>query len=206
MLSPTIGCGEENSVPEDVRALAVLCSSGSSVQFRGQIEGGLNNLFGKIISGDGELAISENETDFLNSFEDENLKVEARRVYNDCAIRALEIIYNQRKQPSYDPSKIALLTPNTISTISSGTQFALMLGEVVKLKEGGMFTVENVDSENPSSPEVLFTKNGTKNSNKLSIGNFIQAPYEAGCIVNYYASRSSKNPGAFVYSFLYECS
>lgn len=196
---------QESSVPEEVRALSILCSSGASVKFRGEIEGGLNRLFGKIIAGTGDLEISENETDFLNSFQDENLKLEARRVYNECALGALEIVYNKRENDSFAASDVSIVVPEAISEIPKGNRFALQSGGSVMLEKGGLFVVEGPYRNDETKPVVAMSNAGRSTSAVPDLGTVMAVPESRSCHVTYYHRRISGSGEAIVYSFLYDC-
>jgi hypothetical protein len=196
---------QESSVPEEVRALSILCSSGASVKFRGEIEGGLNRLFGKIIAGTGDLEISENETDFLNSFQDENLKLEARRVYNECALGALEIVYNKRENDSFATSDVSIVVPEAISEIPTGNRFALQSGGSVMLEKGGLFVVEGPYTNDETKPVVAMSNAGRSTSTVPELGTAMAVPESRSCHVTYYHRRNSGSGEEIVYSFLYDC-
>jgi hypothetical protein len=165
---------DEKSIPEEVRALAVLCSTGSSVEFRGQIEGGLNKLFEKIIAGSGDLEISKNETDFLNSFDDDKLKIEARRVYNECALGALEIIHNRKINSSFDLSQDIVVTPSSIIEIRNGQKFALRVGDSVLLEGGAVFSLPEAYSYDQSRPVGKLTNEGSGTGSAFELGGTLQ--------------------------------
>ena len=197
---------QETNIPEEVRALSILCSSGASVKFRGEIEGGLNRLFGKIIAGTGDLEISENETDFLNSFSDENLKLEARRVYNECALGALEIVYNKRENASFNTSDVSIVVPEAISEILVGNRFALQSGGSVLLEKGGLFSVEGPYNYDETKPVVVMSNAGQSTSTVPDLGKTMLVPESRSCHVTYYHGRASGPDDKIVYSFLYDCS
>ena len=82
------------------------------MKFQGELEGGLNRIFGKVLAGKGELELSKSETEFLNSFSNESLKIEARKIYNNCAIEALKIVYNKRENQEFGENNTAILVPD----------------------------------------------------------------------------------------------
>lgn len=206
LMHPGDSYSQENNVPEEVRALAILCSSGASIKFRGEIEGGLNRLFGKIIAGTGDLEVSENETDFLNSFSDENLKLEARRVYNECALGALQIVYNKRQNASLDSLDVSIVVPETISEVPAGNRFALQPGGSVLLEGGGLLSVQGAYNYDEKKPVVVVSNEGRSNSNALDLGEFLTIPNNEKCHVTYYHSRPLGSDKNLLYSFLFACS
>lgn len=196
---------EASNIPEEVRALSILCSSGASVKFRGEIEGGLNRLFGKIIAGTGDLEISENETDFLNSFSNETLKLEARRVYNECALGALEIVYNKRENASFNSTDVSIVVPEAIAEVPAGNRFALQSGGSVLLEKGGLMSLEGPYRNDETKPVVIMSNAGQSTSFVPELGKAMIIPESRSCHVTYYHRRSSGSGDDIVYSFLYDC-
>lgn len=193
---------EIRNLPEEIRALAVICSSGSSTSFRGQIEGGLNKLFGKVIEGTGELELSKNETDFLNNFKDESLRVEARKVYNDCVKDTLRIIYNRRNNKNTMISSGKLLVPDGLTEVHPGQKFALRLQESVSLLNGGIFSVERT-RHNGLTPAVNMS-NGSTGHYQFKLGSSTSIPNNRECRVTFYSRRHIEK-NSYIYSFQYDC-
>jgi len=95
ILFSTISVAQERDLPSEIKALAELCSSVASVKFKGEIKAGLTKFFSGVdASGNADYETSKGESDFLESFEDETLRLEARKVYNTCVTNNLSTIYN----------------------------------------------------------------------------------------------------------------
>lgn len=205
LVQPASSVAQQRDLPEELRALAVLCSSGASVKFQGDIEGGINRLFGKIVSGSGSLDISESETEFLSSFNDETLKVEARKVYNDCVLSALQIVYNYREEPKPDgANSVRLLVPDEIATIRSGQRFALLTDGSAMFEEGGVIAVQNYKYKE-KAVSVKVSKDGIGDSGSLDIGQNIFVP-KTKCHVTLYQVRETGVGDQKLFSFIYQCS
>jgi hypothetical protein len=195
---------QERNLPEEVRALAVVCSSGASVEFQGELEGGINRLFGKVLAAEGELEVSKNETDFLNSFEDERLRLEARGVYNDCVLDAIQIIYNLKRDHSLESSDSRLLVPDGLVRIRSGARFALGVGDTIGMDEGGTVSVYRT-SKSCSRPYVRISNNGRSKSNALDLSSNLNIPDRDNCWITLYGMRSFGDDETCAFSFLYKC-
>lgn len=192
---------QERDLPEEVRALAAVCAAGTTnVTFRGEIEGGLNRLFGRMLSGTGDLDFSESGNEFINSFQDEQLKLEARRIVSDCVIRAMEIIYNFSKEDRLTNTSSSILVPDALSRVSAGQQFALKAGQSIMLESGAIFSVSSVYAQKPVGS---FTHKGRERTNRLDIGETISSQDDP-CSVVYYTKREIAEK-EFVYSFIYQC-
>ncbi len=202
---------QDRDLPEEVRALAVVCSSGASSKFRGEIEGGINRLFGKILEGQGELEFSKSEQDFLESFEDENLRLEARKIYNDCALGALQIVYNLKKEKAFQSSDSRLLVPDSLTVVQQGQRFALRSDDVINLQNGGYFNIKN--SRDPEEKKkcvnpyaVAYNEGSTNSDSRMNILEYLAIPNKRNCRVVLYGARAFGGENVCVYSFSYECS
>lgn len=200
----TFASSQERDLPEEVRALAVVCSSGASVEFQGQIEGGINRLFGKLLAGEGELEISKSETDFLNSFEDEQLRLEARAVYNECVLGALQIIYNLKRDRTLGSSDSRLLVPDTLVRIRSGARFALRIRDSIGIEEGGTISIRSA-RKNCGNPHVIISNDGRSSKYPLDLSENLKVPERKNCWITLYAVRSIGDDETCIYSFLYQC-
>lgn len=199
-----IASAQERDLPEEVRALAVVCSSGASVEFRGQIEGGINRLFGKVLAGQGELEVSKSETDFLSSFENENLRLEARSVYNDCVLGALQIIYNLKHDQALKSSDSRLLVPDSLTLIRSGERFALRTRDAIGLEGGGIISVYEA-IKNCGKPRVRISNSGRISNALIDLSDNLAIPDRTNCWITLYGIRSFSDKETCVYSFLYQC-
>lgn len=200
----TNAAAQERDLPEEVRALAVVCSSGASVGFRGQIEGGINRLFGKVLEGEGELEVSKSETDFLNSFDDEQLRLEARTVYNECVLGALQIVYNLKQERALGSSDSRLLVPDSLTLMRPGERFALRVGDGIGLAEGGIVAVPKA-YKNCGNPSVQITNNARRVFTTIDLAGNIRVPDRDSCWITLYGKRAFGDDESCVYSFLYEC-
>ena len=189
--------GQARNLPEEVKALAVLCSSGASIEFQGQLEGGINKLFGKVLSGKGDFSISKNEQEFLSGFQDENLKIVARKAYNDCVIEALKIIYNKREDGTLSESSKRILVPSQLDTVEKGQQFAMRTNNTVRMSNGEIFSVR-ADSRYEGVVDVKLNVGGKKYGDEMRIGDTIRNRRD-NCWITYYAFNDQ------LFSFLYEC-
>ena len=195
---------QERDLPEEVRALAVVCSTGASVEFRGQIEGGINRLFGKVLAGEGELEVSKSETDFLNTFEDESLALEARAIYNDCVLGALQIVYNLKKEKSLGSSSSRLLVPDSLAKIQQGERFALRLRDVVGFDDTGIITIRRAH-EDCGNADVHISNTGKRSRNYMEVGENFRIPEKRDCWITLYGVRSFGEENTCVFSFFYQC-
>lgn len=189
--------GQSRNLPEEVKALAVLCSSGASIKFRGKLEGGINKFFGKILSGTGDISISKNEEDFLNGFNDEQLKIEARKAYNVCVIEALKIIYNKKEDGGLLENSSRILVPNPLNIVGVGQQFAMRTNNTVRLSKGEIFSVQ-ADHRYHGVVNVKLNINGRVDSDEMRIGETIRSRRN-NCWITYYAYSDQ------IFSFVYEC-
>ena len=195
---------QERDLPEEVRALAAVCSTGASVEFRGQIEGGINRLFGKVLAGEGELEVSKSETDFLNAFEDERLRLEARAIYNDCVLGALQIVYNLKKEQSLGSSDSRLLVPDSLAKIQQGERFALRLKDVIGFDDTGIITIRRAN-EDCGNADVHISNLGKRSRNYMEVGENFRIPEKRGCWITLYGVRSFGDENTCVFSFFYQC-
>lgn len=200
----TAASAQERDLPEEVRALAAVCSSGAKVEFRGQIEGGIFRLFGKVLEGEGEFEISKSETDFLNSFEEEELRLEARKIYNECALGALQIIYNLKQENLLGVSDSQLLVPNALVQLRSGTKFVLRLGDSIGLEEGGIVSVYRKQGD-CGKPSVKISNSAISRAYSLDLSDIFKIPERENCWITLYGMRSLGEENACAYSFLYQC-
>lgn len=195
---------QDRDLPEEVRALAVVCSSGASVEFRGQIEGGIFRLFGKVLAGEGELEVSKSETDFLDSFEDERLRLEARSVYNKCVLGSLQIIYNLKQENSLGSSDSQLLVPNALVRLRPDSKFVLRKGDSIGLDEGGIVSVYG-SYKNCGKPRVKISNNGKSMPRLLGLSGVLKIPERENCWITLYGMRPLGEENTCAYSFLYQC-
>lgn len=192
----------ERSYPEEVRALAAVCSSGASVAARGAIEGRLNLFLRKVVSAEGNLEIAEGREDFLESFEDESLRIEALKVFNQCVIDAMKIIYNIRPSSKGGSKATSLLVPDPLKSISPGTRFSLRRGESIMLDTGGVMTFQ---ANSRGGLAVYIYNQGRRNTqnNGIRVGSRFSVP-SSKCDIIYYSKRDDDNKDG-VHSFLYQC-
>lgn len=195
---------QERNLPEEVRALAVVCSSGASVGFRGQIEGGIFRLFGKVLEGEGELEVSKSESEFLGSFEDEETRLEARAVYNDCVLGALQIVYNLKRERALGSSESQLLVADPLVRLQPSARFALRVGDSIGLANGGVVAVTGAQ-KNCSYPTVRISNSADRTWNNLRLSEFLKVPMRESCWVTLYGARSFGENKSCVFSLLYEC-
>ncbi len=195
---------QDRDLPEEVRALAVVCSSGASVEFRGQIEGGIFRLFGKVLAGEGELEISKSEIDFLNSFEDERLRLEARSVYNKCVLGSLQIIYNLKQDQSLGSSDSQLLVPNALVRLRPDSKFVLRKGDSIGLDEGGIVSLYRKQGD-CGRPSIKISNNGSSRAQILDLSDIFKIPERESCWITLYGMRSLGEENTCAYSFLYQC-
>ena len=203
---PNAMFAQERNLPEEIRALAAVCSSGARFEFRGEIEGGLNKIFGRIIQGSGDLSISDNEAEFLNSFKDERLRLEARKIFNDCVRSALEIVYNSRdtlNSSDGGDNSSRILVPDPYSPVKPGQTFALRVQQSIPLQRGGVFAISRARYRGYTP--VGTVTNRSSSHFQLDIGSYTRVPNSDPCRVTFYSRRPTGQPEEFVYSFRYEC-
>lgn len=204
--SSEIVLAQERNLPEEVRALAVLCSSGASVKFQGRIEGGIIRLFGKVLEGEGELEKSKSEADFLGSFDDEQLRLEARSIYNECVLDALQIIYNRKQNETLGSSDSQLLVPDSLTRVQAGTQFALRVGDTIGLEDGGVISLIGQGRKDKcGKPRVHISNDGRAKIKYFRTPGNLEVPNRAACWITLYGERSLGEDDACLYSFLYQC-
>jgi len=192
----------ERSLPEEVRALAAICSSGANVELRGAIEGRLNILLGKMVVADGELKISEGREDFLQSFESEPMRVEALKVFNQCVIDAMKIIYNIRPGSNVGVKSTSILVPDPLESVLPGQRFSLRRGDSVLLDTGGVMTFQ---TSSRGGLAAYISNKGRRYSqnNGIKVGSSFKVP-NSNCEIIYYSKRG-KNKENDVHSFIYQC-
>ena len=196
---------QERDLPEEVRALSVVCSSGASVDFRGQLEGGINRFFGKVLEAEGALELSKSEADFLSSFDDEDLRLKARAIYNECVLGALQIVYNLKKEEKLGALDSRLLVPDTLSKISPGERFALTVGDIVGFDKNGILMIR--DARDDCSIVSLEASNLRERKANLSmrVPQHFTLPKQNECWLSLYGSRSFGEDNRCVFSFMYQC-
>lgn len=151
------------TVPDAIRELGEACKSGASVS----LQGAFDSAFLRWAAGakiDGNAFLTRNETEFLLSFEDEALRLEARRLYNGC----IRIGFQQIAQVGI--VRTASLDGGTIDLTDQVYAFenTLLEGEetdkLVKFSVGGP-CVAKLEIQNPNRflayAEVL-TPGGTR--------------------------------------------
>ena len=187
----------------EIRSMADLCSSGASVKFRGDIAVGLTRMFGKVITGEGEYEASRGENDFLNSFKDERLRLEARRIYNDCAIQAIEAIReNMRQQSALHPEELEVIEGSS-AVVPIGRVFRLSVGQSAILAGGGVFSVEAGASWR-KNPVAKLSNRGSGTGTSLRGGSVLEIPHRRGCTVTF-MGKAENATGADGYNFVYDC-
>lgn len=185
---------------DEIRAMAELCSSGASIRFRGEIAGGLTKYLGKIVAGEGEWTKSRGEDEFLSSFKDERLRLEARKIYNNCAIEAIRTLREERRRQSkLNPEQLNIVN-GASSIVPIGRVFSLRPDQSAVLAGGGVLSLRRSSSWR-NVPSAKLTNNGAGTGAHLKPGLVLEVPYARGCIVSYLSAS-----GAEQYNFLYECS
>lgn len=195
---------QERNLPEEIRALSAICSTGADIKFKGEIEGGINKLLGRVLSGSGDLEISKNENEFLGSFEDPNLRLEAKKIFNDCIINTLQIVYNFRKEEKtkFSVTRSKLLVPDALQVIRSGQTFALRNQESISLEKGGVFAI-NRTRHKGLTPVGIINGKDRNTFPQFRMGERAGVS-GTGCAITFYARRQIKN-SEFIYSFKYDC-
>ncbi len=200
---------EERNLPEELRALAVLCSSGASVEFRGKIEGGINRFFGKVLSGEGDLAVSKSEDAFLKSFDDEGLRLEARKIYNDCVLGTIGIVYNIKDGKTKRTPTSKLLVPNSLVQIQPGEKFALRDKDSIGISGNGVITISSIQEswgdDKCNYPYTAISHKGKRDETTMKIGMNLKVPNNERCYITYYGSRLMSENNKCVYSYIYQC-
>ncbi len=159
---PTGSYPQERDLPEEVRALAVVCSSGASVQARGDIEAGINRFFGKALEVEGEYDVSKSETEFLATFEEEQLRLEARKIYNDCVLGALRMVYNLKEEQALGKAETPILVPQNLSTIPLNKKFAMRAGDTFQLSGGGILSLNRSYAADCKYAYFTFARDGNR--------------------------------------------
>lgn len=194
----------ERDLPEELRALAVICSSSADISYRGSIEGGINKLFGKIVAGSGDFIKDRDANDFLNDFDDENLKIEARKIYIDCVENTLSYVYgfNQNTNVAADQPSSRILVPDGTVAVKPGQKFALRVNMTMPLSEGGFFSVIDFTYGGEIPIATISHKNNSLRTT-MTLGNSISIN-KHNCFVTYYSLRNESDE-QFIYSFQYDC-
>ncbi len=89
---------EPRDISREIDSLVTLCKSTTSADIRGELEGGLKQLFGNVVEAKGDISIKDSEYSFLQLFETDEARLEAQKVFNDCAINGIRIIYGLRQE------------------------------------------------------------------------------------------------------------
>lgn len=194
---------QDRPLPEELKTLAAACASSSTdVRVQGELEAGINKIFGKVLAGSGEVDYAEVRKDFVNSFSGDTARLEAMRIMNDCVISLIDKAYAFRgPQSAAAPPKAPSL--GGIEQIDEGTLFTLDRSKSIALSDGTVVAIYSVSSIR-KEPTIRLSNSGTNITKKMHLGDSIFTNGSKKCTVTYYSVQSSKEDEK-IYSFYYDC-
>lgn len=202
ILSATVAA-QDRPLPEELKTLAAACASSSKdLRVQGELEAGINKMFGKVLDGSGEVDYAEVRNDFVNSLSDDTARLEAMRIMNECVISLIEKAYAFRgPQSSAAPPKAPLL--GGIEQIDEGTLFTLDRSKSVALSDGTVVAIYSVSSLR-KEPTIRLSNSGTNITKKMHMGDSVFTNGSKKCTVTYYSVQDSGEDEK-IYSFYYDC-
>lgn len=202
IFSSEIASSQERDLPQEIKALSAVCSSGASLEFRGQLEGGINRFFGKVLAGEGELEISRSEDEFLKSFEGDQFRFEARKIYNECVLQALQIVYGIASRRPDETAYSRIIVPSGLKFIVPGSEFGVNSGQSVRLHNGSIMSVV-AKRGYPDIAQTTVVSGGNTTAEDLRIARRPTMQVSSSCWITYY-NYSGRDHGR-IYSFVYDC-
>lgn len=193
----------ERNLPEELKAIVSVCTSGFSASSKGELEAGIVRFLSNQIEAKGELMInSGGMKELLDQFTDEKLKIEASKIFTGCVVDTVDKIYSFRETQKIPKTQHSdkILVPEAETIVEPGQTFALTVGRSASLVNSRAFIAITGDRYEGTVPLVTFTEETKSLKVQPTIGEKIMFR-DKSCWVTYYAMDAGKK----VYSFKLQC-